>query len=193
MKAPNNAFGVNKWALTILRALSLAGIFFLFVYAGIRLSLLTRAKAAFNLSQAGYKTKALRVYSSLDNCFMKDGAIMFTYAKQLYNINKLQQAKQVITKAKKYYTDNEVYKLSASIESELGNLKEAESDFKTAVYMVPNRMRSRYELLQFYLAKKDTSNAVFWAKSILDMPVKIPSDITSNIKLQTRNMLKNLQ
>ncbi len=53
---------------------------------------------------------------------------MFAYAKQLYNTNKLQQAKQVITKTKVHYTDNEMYELSASFEYELGNLKQAEKE-----------------------------------------------------------------
>ncbi|HVK98144.1 MAG TPA: hypothetical protein VM368_10005, partial [Flavisolibacter sp.] len=75
---------------------------------------------------------------------------------------------------------------------ELGNHEQAERDYKTAVYMVPNRMKSRFELIQFYLSIKDTSNAIFWAKSIMKMPVKIRSNKTDLLLEQTGRFLENI-
>jgi O-antigen ligase len=173
----------------ILSVISVALVFF----KGFQTVMQTlEANKAFELSRAGFKNKSLNVYSSLNSKF-KDGPALFSFAKQLYNTNRLQQADSIIQQTKKYYTDHEVYKLSASIAYELGNLKQAETDYKTALYMVPNRMRSRHELFNFYLTIKDTVNAIYWGKSILNMSVKVPSSTTANLLKQTKNRLQALQ
>jgi len=91
--------------------------------------------------------------------------------------------------AKKYYSSNEVYKLSASIEAELKNYKQTEGDLKTVINMVPNRMQSRLNMVEFYLEQKDTANARYWANSIINMPVKIISPTTSGIQKRAKEIL----
>ncbi len=81
----------------------------------------------------------------------------------------------------------------AEVEYELKNYQQAEKDYKTAIYMVSNKMMSRYDLFNFYLNMKDTTNAIYWATSILNMPVKVPSPITNNIQQKIRSILKTLQ
>ncbi len=163
------------------------------IYGYKKMSLQAKSKEAFDLSQAGFKTEALETYSTLNQSYIKSGPAMFAYAKQLYNANKLSEAGMVIEETKRFYTDNELYKLSAAIEYELGNLKKAEEDYKTALYMVPNRMRSRYELMNFYFAVKDTAKAIYWGQSILNMPVKIPSISTENLQKQTKILLSAIK
>jgi tetratricopeptide (TPR) repeat protein len=89
--------------------------------------------------------------------------------------------------------DNEVYKLSAAIALETGQIEQAEKDYLTALYMVPNRMRSRYDLMNFYLSARDTSKAINWGKSLLKMQVKIPTGTTKNLQQQTKNILQSLR
>jgi hypothetical protein len=59
--------------------------------------------------------------------------------------------------------------------------------------MVPNRMISRKNLLDFYLERKDTTNAIYWANSIINMPVKINSEITRNMQQKTKEILLQLR
>jgi hypothetical protein len=59
--------------------------------------------------------------------------------------------------------------------------------------MVPNRMGSRFELMNFYLSQKDTINAIKWANSILKMPVKVPSERTAYMLKATRAELEKLK
>ncbi len=118
--------------------------------------------------------------------------MLYLYAQELYYINQLTQARETLSRAKKFYCSHDVYKLSAAIESEVKNYKKAEADYITAINMVPNRMVSRNELFEFYLERKDTARAIYWANSILNMPVKVVSEKTKNIRQKTKEILNGL-
>ncbi|MEO7445869.1 MAG: O-antigen ligase family protein [Ferruginibacter sp.] len=145
---------------------------------------------AFKLKRIGYKHKSLKIYQELNKSYIREGNALYLYAQQLYYSNQLLPAKMVLKDAKNIYSSNEVYKLSASIENELYNFEQAEKDYKTAIYMVPNRMAGRNNLLDFYLERKDTTQAIYWANSIVNMPVKIPSQRTKNMKQKANEILK---
>lgn len=179
----------KHWFLLSSKALCFAGLFYLCFYGYNKIMLLKKSKEAFQLSQSGFKNESLSAYSSLQKSFAKDETFLYAYAKQLYNSNRLAEAKNVLAEAKQYYTENELYKLSAAINYEQGNFKEAEKDYLMAMYMVPNRMISRYELYNFYLSIKDTTKAIRWAQSILSMPVKIPSERTATIQKMVKDDL----
>jgi tetratricopeptide (TPR) repeat protein len=145
------------------------------------------------LSRAGYKTDALNNYKVLSKSYFAEGNYLFEYARELYNCNKVNEAIIILNATKNSFISSEVYKFSASINTELKNYTQAEKDYKTAIFMVPNRMTSRKNLLDFYIEQKDTTNAIFWAKSIISMPVKIESNITKSIQKTTEIILKNLE
>ncbi len=175
----------NKYAragVILLSALCLAHYTLYYTYQ-------LQVNKASHLSKIGYKTKALQAYQVLTNYYFQDGNVLFNYAQELYYTNRLVEAKSVVEEAKQIHSSHELTKLSALINVELQNFVEAEKDFKTAIYMVPNRMLSRKELLDLYIAQKDTVNAMYWAKSILNMPVKVPSTITKNTQQRVMQIL----
>ncbi|MBK8519391.1 MAG: O-antigen ligase family protein [Chitinophagaceae bacterium] len=147
---------------------------------------------AFELKRTGFRQMAIEKYKHLNSSYIQEGNMLYLYAQELYNINQLSMARETLSRAKKFYCTNEVFKLSAAIESELKNYKQAEADYKTAINMVPNRMASRSELFEFYLERKDTASAIYWANSILKMPVKIASQKTKNIRQRTKEILNGL-
>jgi tetratricopeptide (TPR) repeat protein len=149
-------------------------------------------KSAFELALTGYKKQAIAKYESLIKRFPRHGDIMYLYAEQLYYSNRLHEALSAINKARNYYVDNKLYILKANIEDALGKKREAESSYLHALYMVPNRMRSRFDLLNFYLNQKDSVNAFRWAKSIINMPVKIPSEKTERMLRETQKILQQI-
>jgi hypothetical protein len=165
-----------------------------FGFYGInKMMFINKSGQAFELYRAGFKNEALNMYASLHQSLVTNGASDFSFAKQLYNSNRLNEAKKIIAIVKQRYVDNEVYKLSAAIALETGQFERAEKDYLTALYMVPNRMRSRYDLMNFYLIAKDTAKAVYWGKSLLKMPVKVPSGTTKNLQKETKNILLTLR
>jgi tetratricopeptide (TPR) repeat protein len=152
-----------------------------------------KEKEAFDLSLYGYKIEGIKKYKQLVMKYPKTGYNWFLYARQLYYSNRLPEALESLNECRKYYVDNSVYKLKADIEYELNNYKTAEKNYLRAIYMVPNRMGSRFDLLNFYIARKDTTNAIYWANSILNMPVKVVSEKTENMQKVTKEILYGLQ
>jgi O-antigen polymerase len=151
-----------------------------------------KSNASDALNKAGFKTMALREYKYIYNWYCKSGSTLLSHAQTLYYTNNLLEAKKVLNEAKLYNQYFEVYKLSADIENELGNFKQAKLDYLHALHIAPNRMRSRKNLLDFYLMQKDTTNALYWAKSIMNMPVKVKSAITDDIQIRTKEILNRL-
>jgi tetratricopeptide (TPR) repeat protein len=150
-------------------------------------------KDAFRLARTGYKTAAIQQYKQLLNKFPSSGYNWYFYAEQLYYANRLPEAYESLKKGMCYYVDNKVYRLKAELEKEMGWFAEAEKSYLRAIYMVPNRMSSRFNLLNFYLATKDTAKALYWGTSIINMPIKVPSERTAEMFQQTKQILKGLQ
>jgi len=143
---------------------------------------------AFELERSGFKRKATQKYKELNESSINDGNVMYLYAHELYHTNQPNLAAKVLSEAKKYYCSNSVYKLSAQIEQQLQHYSSAEGDYKTAVYMVPNRIISRWDLLNYYIERKDTANIIYWSNSIINMPVKVLSQITINIQEKAKKI-----
>ncbi len=165
---------------------------FLFVHYILYFNYKGEVNKAFELKRSGFRQSAIEKYRSMRDSYLQEGNMLFLYAQELYYTNQLTLARETLKKAKKYYCSNEVYKLSATIEKELKNYEQAEIDYKTAIYMVPNRMVSRNELFKYFVYRKDTINAVYWGHSILNMPVKIPSHKIDDIRQKTKQILAGL-
>jgi tetratricopeptide (TPR) repeat protein len=152
-----------------------------------------KSARAFELQRTGFKQQALKTYEELSNGPIPDGHVLYMYARELYNSNQLHAAAAVCERAKRYHSLNSLYKLSAQANSELKNFSEAGRDYRIAVYMVPNRMMNRYDLLEHYVAVRDTANILYWSKSIIGMPIKVPSPLTSNIQAKAKSILDQFE
>jgi O-antigen polymerase len=181
--------GKNLFVKTSLMFVAISLSFFYYFSAQYYVSKLE----ADELDKAGFKSKSSKVYSDLSNSMHAKDDILYSYARVLFYTNQSVKARAVLVEAKNYYSAKDVYTLSAQIETELNNLPQAEADYKTAIFMVPNRMVNRKNLLDFYVERKDTINALHWAKSILNMQVKVTSNTTISIQKQTSNLLNALE
>ena len=191
-----NEYNSNKALASVAKYLRALFLICFFIVGYFGLSSLVRkneVEVAINMGKAGNHQKAIQEFHSLYIKHSLDGLATFEYARELYHSNMLDEAKQVILKAKQSYVSNELYRILARIEEELKNVKDAERNYKWAVYMVPNRMVSRFDLMNFYVRQNDTTNAIYWAKSIINMPVKIPSNITEHLKKQANGVVKSLE
>jgi O-antigen ligase len=150
-------------------------------------------KEAFAFARSGYKIKAIQKYKQVVGKYPATGYNWFSYAQQLYYSNRLTEAIESLQNCKKNYVDNKVYKLKADIELELKRYEKAEKDYLRTIYMVPNRMGSRFDLLNFYVLRKDTTKAIYWANSILNMSVKVPSIKVDTMLSKTKSILERLK
>jgi O-antigen polymerase len=187
----SNQFCLNATNLFVKNSLIIVAISFSIYYYFSAQYNIAKQEAS-ELNKVGFKTKAIKMYSELSNSMFAKDEILYYYANTLFLSNQSLKAKKVLAEAKKYYLAKDVYTLSAQIENDLKNYKQAEADYKTAIFMVPNRMATRKNLLDFYLIQKDTANALYWAKSILNMPVKVPSNVTESILKNTKIILSKI-
>ncbi|MBL7702964.1 MAG: O-antigen ligase family protein [Ferruginibacter sp.] len=186
-------FAVSETGSKVAKGILIALSILLVIHFSFYFNYSRESYQAFELKRSGFRQQAMKKYNSLSKSYIQEGNILYMYAQELFSTNKLSNARQILNRAKKLYCTNEVYKLSATIENELQNYIQAEVDYKKAIYMVPNRMISRSELLNYYLERKDTANAVYWANSILNMPVKVSSIKTKNIQQRAGKILEGLK
>jgi Tfp pilus assembly protein PilF len=176
----------------------LIGIIFLLVAACFFINFLSHLKVidaekkAFKLQITGYNSEAKNEYKKLLSSNHNHGYNYYSYAELLYFSKRLTEAEKVLNSGLRYYTEHKVYRLKAVIEKELGKFTHAEKSFLKALYMVPNRMESRFNLMNFYIEVKDTIKARYWAYSILKMPVKIRSYRTEVMIKATKKLLGGL-
>jgi tetratricopeptide (TPR) repeat protein len=168
------------------------------IFAGIAYSLLVyqfnlRSKLAFELNRDGFKEKADSIFKTLMLYPYADYNTHYNYAYLLYFKNDLTNALQQINKGLNLAYSAQAVKLKADILWELNKINEAGAFYKQAVYITPNRMFPKFNLLQFYIKTKQLKEAMYWANDILLMPVKIPSTTTTNIQRQVTDILKNLR
>lgn len=152
----------------------------------------SRERKAFQFSITGKKRDALELYKKLATHYPAYGYNKYLYAEHCYYMNETERADSALAEAQKTYTDNKVYSLKARINVEKGNLKDAEQYFLKAIYMVPNRMAFRYDIVQFYIENKDTAKALHWAYSIKKMPVKVPSEKINWMLSRTDELIKKI-
>lgn len=71
----------------------------------------------------------------------------------------------------------------------LSRFPESEEQYLNAIYRVPNRFGTCYELFSFYRNTNQTQKARRMAFEILHLPVKIPSGRVEHIKASVRNFV----
>lgn len=74
----------------------------------------------------------------------------------------------------------------------LGEIKEAERWYLLSVHSVPNRIMSRNELFEFYLKIGKIEEAKRVGKELLQMPIKVNSEIVEQIKAKLGTKLNYL-
>ena len=145
-----------------------------------------------NLSETGHKQKSLEMLKQIIKTDGHNGHALYLYAKGLYFAGQADSALNYLERSARYINTLESTRLFARIYEEKGDLQNAERYYLRAVYMVPNRFQSRYDLMQFYMANADKTRAAFWANSILKLPEKIPSQRTKRIKEEADSLYHQL-
>jgi O-antigen polymerase len=151
------------------------------------------SKQAMELTSSGYKNKALAIYAELKDYPFQDYNVLYNEAVVWHQKKDLKKALQVLSNCEKINIDDNILKLKAEIYNELGNYSEAEKNYLLAVYMIPNRMQSKYNIMQFYKQQHQLTKATEWAHTILKMPIKVPSATTDQLLKNTKAILKEIE
>ena len=140
----------------------------------------------------GYKQEAISIYEKVSQSFLRDGQGLFLYGRELLHSGQNEKAIFFLNQAKETFCNDQIYILLGNAHDEIGQRLIAKNYFQKAVYMIPKKMNSRFELMNHYLKWKDTVNARVWANSILNMKIKVHSEATFRIKEKTAEILRKM-
>lgn len=99
-----------------------------------------------------------------------------------YALWKLDEAEQASLALVKMRPSNLGYGRLGNVYKAKKNMPSAEKAYLTAIDMVPNRFIERYRLYQLYKEIGDPKKAKKIKEDMLQLPVKIPSEMIENIK-----------
>ena len=152
-----------------------------------------KTKEAEHLAKAGFKLRSANIYSDLSSDMIVDESIYYAFAAELAKLNKTDTAISVLKKSIKYIYNDHSALLLANLYYDKGMLSIADSFYKEAVFINPKSFRNRFALFTFYLDTKQKEKSIYWGKSIIELEPKVPSNIVTNIKTRTANILEKIQ
>lgn len=160
-------------------------VVFLFIQSYARL----QWKQANELISIVYKKQALIKMKTVYPVLRLNGDYLFTLATVYSSLNKKDSALFFMEKSAITKNDYEINRKLGQLYMETGNKVLAEKHFLNAIYMVPNRFKSRELLVDCYVNSGKTKEALFWAGQTVHLKEKIPSATTRKIKERMRNYI----
>lgn len=171
---------------SLLIGVSLLSLYYcIYIYQYKRLSY-----QAYTLNRIGYKNEADSLFQKLDKMNFSDYNTKYNYAFLLYFKNDLPQSETKINEALALAYSLDGVKLKADILYEQNKLEEAEKYYLQAVYMVPNKMYTKFNAMQFYIKTNQLAKAKYWALAIINMRIKIPSVVIDDLLSNTKILIK---
>lgn len=132
-------------------------------------------KDASDYTRISYHLKAKEKLMEAYPVLKSNGDYLFTLGKAYLTINQKDSALYYFKRSAVYKNDYDLHKKMGELYYETGDLSKAEYHYLKAVYMVPNRFRSREALIDFYIKTGEKQKALEWSVASLNFPIKIPS------------------
>lgn len=124
-------------------------------------------------------------YDKLKN----DPAYTLRYGKLLAESGKHEESIAMLNSTASYLCDTSLYRSLGDSHTVLGNREAAEKFYLKAITIAPQRFRPRYNMVNFYLKEGDTLKALSMAKYIVDMPVRVRSEVVIRIQEEMQKLL----
>jgi O-antigen polymerase len=175
--------------LFILITFSVASVYLIYYEIKIYQAKQIWQQADFAVQQQDFG-EAEKRYQKVINILPNKRFVLLSYGKALYMNGKIKQSADVLKEASQSIADPFLLNNLGDSYQALKKYDLAEQAYITASDMVPNRMYPKYLLAKMYLNTHDTLKAKQVAKKIIEMPVKVPSQATTQMK---NEMVKILQ
>jgi tetratricopeptide (TPR) repeat protein len=144
------------------------------------------------LSQNGYTRQADSLFTGLSKNGSSYMAVERLYARHRFNKGYSSLALEKALALKPLCGHFDLYLLLGEIYQRLMQYTKAEYYYRGAVYMVPNRLSSRFQLAAFYKATRQWKKARQWFSSVVAMPAKVKTELSQRITAQAVYELKLL-
>ncbi len=139
-------------------------------------------KEAVELQQVGYKRAALSSMLSGYSILKDNGDFLFAMGNAYQSVNQIDSALYYYKQSVTFKNDYELHRQIGQLYHQNGLDSLAENHLLKAVYIVPNRFKSREMLVDFYVSTGNWEKAKFWANETLRLKEKVPSAVTKQVK-----------
>jgi Tfp pilus assembly protein PilF len=135
--------------------------------------------------------RAKPLYEEIYPVMKSDADFLYNYGAELSLHKEFAKSIKVLTEAKKYYSNSNLYIYLGINFERLHNFKDAETNYLHASYMVPSKMLTKYLLFNLYKSANNHNNAVKWAEAIIKMPIKAANPVANTYKLEAVKYLQS--
>lgn len=144
-------------------------------------------------AMSGRTDIAISIYESLAPKNTNNGKFLFLFGAAHLKAENYGEAKNLLERSEKIYSNPNLYLSLAKTYTELGLLQLAEDTYWYAFYMIPHRFYPLHELTALYMQQNKKEEALTVAKQIVSMPVKISSPAVTEIKKSAVSLITNLR
>lgn len=180
---------IEQLSLTVKKVAVFSLLVLVVVFLSIQFYARFQWKQANELIGIGYKKQALTKMKAVYPVLHSNGDYLFMLATVYSSLNKKDSALFFMEKSARTKNDYELNRKLGQLYSETGNIVLAEKYFLQAVYMVPNRFRSREMLVNYFVHLGKSKEALFWAWQTIQLKEKVRSASTKRIKERMRNYI----
>jgi len=111
--------------------------------------------------------KALSNFEYASRLDPYNGRILLHLGATYCNLGNYEQSKRILTKAKKYISDKNIFRNLGLSYMQSGNYQEAEKEFKHAIYLDPKFYKAYNDLASLYIYEKEYDKAIRqWERGI---------------------------
>ena len=133
-----------------------------------------------------------KIYKDIYPLLKQNGLFLFTYGGLLSRQEKYSVAIPLLEKAKKRFSDPNLY-LSLGMDYEgVSNYKKAEACYLQASFMIPHKFYPKYLLTKFFIKNLKFEKAKLWADQILNDKAKVNSTAVLEMKDEIAKLVKDI-
>lgn len=172
--------------------MSVIGIIIMFFFIKLLLARFQNEKkwihAFQNMRQKNYKA-ADNIYQEIYPVMKYNQFFLFNYGAELTLMGNFEKSVKILKEVEHRLNDADFYIYLGNSYESLGNFKEAEDCFVKATNIMPVKFYPNYRLVLLYQRNGDMESAKKYAQKIMEMPVKVESDLIHNVKNEMKKFL----
>ena len=147
-------------------------------------------KSASLLKRYGDYSEVVAMMDRLRPVLHDNGAFMFEYGQVLSRNKNYKKAIKALENAAKLTSDPYLFIYLGNCYLGIKNYKKAEESYSHSFYLMPHKFYPRYLLVKLYLEMEERDKAVFMARQIMKMKIKVPSTAIEEIKAEMVELIK---
>jgi O-antigen polymerase len=148
-------------------------------------------KNAFEMVRKGQYDQAKMKYEELYPVMEYNQFFIFNYGAELTVMQEYQQSVNVLKEVEHRLNDSDFYIYLGSSQEGIGILNEALQSFEKASNIMPVKFYPRYRMVLLYQKLGEMDKAKSLAQQILDMPIKVDSDVVSGVRQEMKVFLNS--